>query len=339
VLILLLSSAAHAGEELSLLDRYTALALQGNLAEAASLFRETDQAGETVFDAALANRFQKRFVERNEAVAPGSGDPAVDAIVTAYRDYWALVLTGAQTADQGKLALEAELSKALSDSGEHETAAAGGDVFIRVGRLLDDREYYYLDTPAPPLLDLFLWKKQKNRTYRVRLTDRTEEVRVTFLDQVYSLGWKEYATLGLVATTGWVEGERLYCVEDAYERSSEKFEVSFLKHERRHLADLKRFPSLDSAELEYRAKLTELAFASTSLATVLDDFTGKSADNPDSPHAWANYRVTRDLYREMFGGPFPESGNPWAGADPAAVNSTARVLLKQNTERIEAGGS
>ena len=54
--------------------------------------------------------------------------------------------------------------------------------------------------------------------------------------------------------------DTLYCVEWAYAPDTENFEVSYLKHEAQHLADFQRFPGLPSAELEYRAKLTELAF-------------------------------------------------------------------------------
>jgi hypothetical protein len=146
---------------------------------------------------------------------------------------------------------------------------------------------------------------------RSRLTDRTQKVSVTFMNDIYSTGWKQYVTLGLVATTGWVEDGHLYCVGRAYDRGSENFEVSYLKHEGRHLADFERFPELQSADLENRAKLTELVFASTTTRRLLDDFTSKSAPNPASPHAHANYRVTREVYREMYGEPFPESGNPW----------------------------
>jgi len=156
------------------------------------------------------------------------------------------------------------------------------------------------------------------------------------MTDLVSMGWKQYATLGLVSTTGWVEGERLYCVSWSYDRSSENFEVSYLKHESRHLADLERYPALKSADLEYRAKLTELAFASTSQRSLLDDFTTKSALNPDSPHSYANYRVTRDVYRELFDQPFPGTANPWQEVSTQAVRTAARDLLQRNTEILQA---
>ena len=52
----------------------------------------------------------------------------------------------------------------------------------------------------------------------------------------------------------------LFAIGDC-DRTSETFLVSYLKHEARHFADTLDFPNLSGADLEYRAKLTELAFA------------------------------------------------------------------------------
>ena len=208
----------------------------------------------------------------------------------------------------------------------------------KMGSALEERGFHYLETKAPPLQDLFLWKREENKSYTVRLTDRSQPVRVTFMSEIYSMGWKQFATLGLVATTGWVNGERLYCVNGAYDRLSENFRVSYLKHESRHLADFKRFPGLPSTELEYRAKLTELAFATTSLRELLEDFTLKSSPDPGSPHTLANYRVTRDVYEALYKKGFPESGNPWVQLNVSAANKAARDLLASNTELLESGG-
>ena len=42
---------------------------------------------------------------------------------------------------------------------------------------------------------------------------------------------------------------------------SERFLVSLLKHEAQHTVDMKRFPGITPAELEYRAKLVELHYS------------------------------------------------------------------------------
>ncbi len=318
-------------------ERYISMALQGNLRPAESLFAAMDPEQGSMEDFELAERFQARFTNQSERLASDSGDTQVDALVAAYRTYWAQVLMGELSPEQGRQLVEETLAGLLGGS-EAALTAPQKDIFQRTGRFLDERGLHHLETPAPPLLDLFVWKKEYSRYYTVKLTDLTREVRVAFMSDMVSKGWKDFASLGLASTTGWVDQGRLYCVEWAYDRTSEQFTISFLKHESRHLADLERYPGMSSTELEYRAKLTELAFASSSLRSLLDDFTSKSADNPDSPHAHANFRVTRDLYRELSGKSFPKTEYPWKELDIQSVNAAARELLERNTGTIGVGG-
>lgn len=91
---------------------------------------------------------------------------------------------------------------------------------------------------------------------------------------------------------------------------------------------------LQAIDLEYRAKLTELAFASSSMPRLLNKFTGNGAANPDSPHAFANYRVSRDLYQAIFGSPLPETGKPWHRVGADKVNPAARALLAEHTRKL-----
>ena len=336
----MLSGSALANDPESVPDRYISLALQGDLSRAESLFTSIHPDTASISDIELAAQFQARFIDQSEILSPGTGDAFTDAVISTYRKYWTGTLMGYMTSQEGEEFLRASLRRDVIRLGPAEYSGRATDIVEFVSDIFDEKGVHYLDTPAPPLRDLFLWNTEEIRKYPVRLTDRTQKVSVTFVSDIYSRGWKQYATLGLVATTGWVEDGRLYCVESAYDdRISENFEVSYLKHESRHLADFERFPGLQSADLEYRAKLTELAFASTSVEHLLNDFTSKSASNPASPHAYANFRVTREIYREMFGKPFPASGNPWQEINTPSVNKAARNLLRRNTESLTKLGS
>ena len=122
----------------------------------------------------------------------------------------------------------------------------------------------------------------------------------------------------------------------AYDEGTENFSVSYLKHEARHLLDLERFPEMDSTELEYRAKLTELAFANRTLKRVLEDFTAKAEENADSPHAMANWRVVRDIHWSLYGEELPAGFTGWGVVNVGSVNRAARSLLKANTQQHEA---
>lgn len=316
-------------------ERYISMALQGDLSTADQLFGAVRPESESLPVNELAERFSQRFIDRTEDLSPATGDELVDAIVSLYREYWVRNLIQPSLSASDGTFLEESLRRLLALQGPENPTAGETDVFDQVGAIFVSRGFNYLDTPAAPLRDLFLWKNEENRNYSVRLTDTTQRVHVTFMSDIYSQGWKEFATLGLVSTTGWVEGSRLYCVSWAYDRNSENFEVSYLKHESRHLADLERFPDLSSADLEYRAKLTELAFASRSLRRLLNDFTDKSAPNPQSPHAFANYRVIHDVYRAVNLSPLPDSGDPWMNVSAPAVARAARSLLEMNTASLE----
>ena len=72
----------------------------------------------------------------------------------------------------------------------------------------------------------------------------------------------DYLTFGKYGTGGWAsEDGTIQCIESAYDFESEKFTVSLLKHEAQHAKDLKEYPDITPAELEYRAKLVELYYS------------------------------------------------------------------------------
>lgn len=340
------SSVVAAG---SLADRYVALAIQGDLRPAQALLEGHSGVGPggaaSAFE--LATRFRQRFVDRTEPAAPSSGNTLVDEIVTAYRAYWTEALMAGEAGPEQEAMLEAMLVQALAAAlagqgpggvgalapGAVHPAPAGA--FSEIGPALERQGFRALVSPAPPLQDLFVWRAQERREFEVELTDHRRTVQVAFLSDFSSLGWKDFAALGLATTSGWVDGGTLYCVAWAYQPGSEAFEVSFLKHETRHLVDYGRFPGLDSEELEYRAKLTELAFASTTLRRLLEDFSAKAAPNPSSPHAAANYRVVRDVASALSG---KEHSGPefWSTLDTRRVQRVARDLLEQSSGSLEA---
>jgi hypothetical protein len=334
---LIFGAEVFAEEQVSVTDRYVALAIQGKLQPARALLDgldHADGASGNRSDRALAARFRQRFIEGSEPPSPGSGNALVDAVVAAYRAYWrqALLAGGAQPGDEA--ALERALATALRQHDPAGPAAPRESLFAALEPALERQGFHALVSPGPPLQDLLVWAAQETRAFEVELTDLTRSVQVAFLSDFSSLGWKEYAALGLATTTGWVDGDTLYCVAWAYAPGTEGFEVSYLKHETRHLADFERIPGLNSEELEYRAKLTELAFASTTLRRLLEDFTAKGAANPDSPHAAANWRVVRDVYGALYGTSYPGGTGSWATVRAGPVNSVARTLLERHTEGL-----
>jgi hypothetical protein len=334
---ILLSAQALASDQRdeSVSDRFISLAIQGDLRTAPSLLQAEDHSAD-VAGGEIARLFQARFIDQDGLPRPDTGDALADAVVTAYRDYWRRGLLGELAAASNRDRLDSDLAAVLAQHGYTSDSSSEADVHGSLGTALSDRGFYFLDDFAPPLQDLFLWTRESTRDYSVQLTDGPQPVRVVLMDGFHCLGWKDYASLGLAATTGWVADGVLYGVAPIYDLASEKFRVSFLKHEARHLADYARFPGLDADELEYRAKLTELVYASSSTIRLLRDFTAKAAPNPASPHALANYRLIRDLYREIHGAGLPATGDAWAAVSTPRVQRAARDLLARHTRLWEA---
>ena len=109
----------------------------------------------------------------------------------------------------------------------------------------------------------YIWRDTVPTVYRVELPDGTAEYTVNILKGFVFRSWMDYLTFGRFGTGGWASPDgTINCIEQAYDFESERFLVSLLKHEAQHTVDMKQFPGITPAELEYRAKLVELHYAS-----------------------------------------------------------------------------
>ena len=108
----------------------------------------------------------------------------------------------------------------------------------------------------------YIWRDTVPTVYRVELPGGTAEYTVNLLKGFVFRGWMDYLTFGRYGTSGWASPDgTIKCVAQAYDFESERFLVSLLKHEAQHTVDMKRFPGITPAELEYRAKLVELHYS------------------------------------------------------------------------------
>ena len=107
----------------------------------------------------------------------------------------------------------------------------------------------------------YIWRDTVSTVYRVELPGGTAEYTVNILKGFVFRSWMDYLTFGRFGTGGWASPDgTINCVEQAYDFESERFLVSLLKHEAQHTVDMKQFPGITPAELEYRAKLVELIY-------------------------------------------------------------------------------
>lgn len=141
----------------------------------------------------------------------------------------------------------------------------------------------------------YIWRETVPTVYRVELPDGTAEYTVNILKGFVFRSWMDYLTFGRYGTGGWASPDgTINCVGQAYDFESERFLVSLLKHEAQHTVDMKRFPKITPAELEYRAKLVELHYSSDlSLLQRFLSTADKSKTN--DAHAVAAARIKREF--------------------------------------------
>ena len=139
----------------------------------------------------------------------------------------------------------------------------------------------------------YIWRDTVPTVYRVELPSGTAEYTVNILKGFVFRSWMDYLTFGRYGTKGWASPDGMInCVEQAYDFASERFLVSLLKHEAQHTVDMKRFPEITPAELEYRAKLVELHYSSD--LSLLQKFLSEADENKtDDAHAIAAATLKR----------------------------------------------
>ncbi|NNE07414.1 MAG: hypothetical protein HKN20_02505, partial [Gemmatimonadetes bacterium] len=305
---------------------YISAALQGDISAHVAAVDSVEAAGDSSSGAfRLAAKLRERFIDRTETFDTDA-PPFLQDLLTVYRDYWTQVLLGNMTSEEGEEYLRGEVGDLLAQYEVPEESDTA-DVFDRMGSEIERQGYYYIGGRTLPYMELMLWSNQDTTEYDVELTDKTQSATVVFLTDFASMGWAHFATFGRAYSGGWATREALFCLKDDYDLDSEKFKISYLKHEGRHFADYSIFPNLQQIDLEYRGKLTELIYADESLMNVLKHFRGAGSPNPESPHAYANWAVARDLSAKLFGAPLDAGDERWDTLDPEAIHAAARELL------------
>ncbi|HBF15689.1 MAG TPA: hypothetical protein DDW30_08470 [Clostridiales bacterium] len=139
----------------------------------------------------------------------------------------------------------------------------------------------------------YIWRDTVPTVYRVELPNGTADYTVNILKNFVFRSWMDYLTFGRYGTGGWASPDgTVNCIEKAYDFESERFLVSLLKHEAQHTVDMKQFPDITPAELEYRAKLVELCYSHDT--GLLKKFLSEADESKGTDsHAVASARIGR----------------------------------------------
>ena len=230
-----------------------------------------------------------------------------------YRDVFYCGLPEAEAADKLRARLKALLH--LPDAGEELLTERLRSAFEAEG-------YHALFGKTQGYYGPYIWRDTVPTVYRVELPGGTAEYTVNILKGFVFRSWMDYLTFGRFGTGGWASPDgTINCIAQAYDFESERFLVSLLKHEAQHAVDMKRFPAITPAELEYRAKLVELHYSGD--LGLLQKFVSEADESrADDSHAAASARI-----RHEFADTDP--------ADLSAIRARALELLEAHTKEME----
>lgn len=272
----------------------------------------------------LRKKVMSRFVEQNEQLRIKCKDPFVSTVIATYRDYYRKVLLQTGRTEQLNKSLYNSLRAILADSGRKQTAEYSLDkIEKKLSEEIKKRGYYSLFGSVTPFRSLLVWKKQYSKIYTVSLPEKKQKIEVVFMDDFVELSWMHYATLGRYYVGGWAKKNALYCVKQAYKVGSPEFQAHYLAHEAQHLADYKSFPKLQQTDLEYRAKLTELA-VTTAPRKFIQKLKSESKNDRQLPHCFAAFKIISEL----------KPGQP-----PASLNKFGHELLSIHTKALKHYGA
>jgi hypothetical protein len=278
---------------------------------------------------AAATCMRERFGPNSRAAPPAS-ESVADRALGIYRDYWHTAMTHPERRAAEELRLEARLGQLLGTR----KVVHLDTLETMLSEALKAEGVHSLQGRTGLLRELMMWSKQDEKLMHVALPEGEHDVKVMLLDDFKSLGWGDYATCGRASTGGWTTDDALFAVASKYPSlDDEEFRVTFLGHEAQHFADKMRFKNLKSWELEYRAKLTELAQANSTRAKVLGKFIDDQGDDPASPHSYANRLVLTNLERKLG----VASAKDLANAGAGRLQAAAIELLHEDT-MIRTGG-
>ncbi|MDR7135459.1 hypothetical protein J2X06_002668 [Lysobacter niastensis] len=308
----------------------TSAILQGDSHRAIAALEQASAAGFVGADASYRDCMIERFQRATPAFdTEAVSEPFVRDVFRIYQEYWWHALDNPSQRASLETTLFGQLRQRL-DAGTR-TATDMDALEPLLQSALLERGYYAQLGRTMPLRELMLWRKQETRYYDVDLPEGRRRARVELLDDFVSRGWSAYARCGRGSAGGWATADMLYAVVPSYTEGldSEAFRVVFLGHETQHFADQNTFPGMASWELEYRAKLVELAQAREVSAKRLGYMITAQSEDIDSPHTYANKRVVADLTARLGRAPDQVSIDE--------LQQAARAQLLADTQRRKPG--
>jgi hypothetical protein len=324
------------------LDSIGIPATQSDVPGMLAAVQKIDSARLSEKDAAIHRCIQARFAPN--VVDPPERDlnlnPSAAAVLTAYKHYWRDVSIPRTTRADADQALIKKLVALLEKNGVSIKASDDPEkIGEHIKAVLERAGIHTLMGVTAPNFELMMWRSEEVKRYEVALPESKQAVDVAFISDFVISGWLSFLTCDKMSTGGWTTKERIYMVGSQVETEAVPLQLQTnLNHEGQHFADFVSYPVLEQAELEYRAKLTELALSTTDTKTALENFFRNGAVGRDNaPHSHAEYWLKQNLTKEL---PALTDASQRKLADDETIRKAARrLLLDSSTKLINLGAA
>ncbi len=283
--------------------------------------------------------YYKRFLHRNENFEYNTSDPEIIDMYKRFQNYWRSVIIEKVDLKLADSLFTDEMNYFLQVHYKPELSIK------EINNNYNDLFHQYFNFKGlhgiamgktGHLYDLYLWKNETKVVYDIHLPEgNTINVPVVFMRDFISNGWSHYTTFGHSYTGGWATPKKLFCVEESYgPKDEEAFLISYISHEGQHFSDYSSFPQLKQPDLEYRAKLTELSLAKTTITAIIKKFIANAKNDKNQAHAYANYMVIKQLSQNIFKINYQDNIDKWKAISVKKLNKTALSILKIHSEKL-----
>jgi hypothetical protein len=288
-----------------------------------------------------------RFVSKEEVFENISGNKIVNDISNIYREYWRVELMKPLPESRTDSILYKNITDYLLSN---KLTNLSKDSLLKnikddsVLKEIIEKEGFKVDFKyRNGFQEIFIWNKESINKYEVILPKVTVKTTVVFIESYFINGYDEFATFGDSQVGGWAtkESATLYCNKGTYDLNSEKFEVSYLKHESLHFTDLNNYPNLSSTDLEYRSKLIELMYCTegTIYDRISEFVSGANKADRENSHPYANYILIQNLSKLIFNSNFNSDINQWKKVSVDKINKAASSLYESSENKLRKDNS
>lgn len=290
----------------------------------------------------LKKKYHSRFSNTNEIEEALSKNEVINDICTFYRNYWKIKMLKAPLNSDSILYDNLShylVSNKLTELSFDELSKTIKNDSV-LAKVIQNEGFHCKFFLINGIQDLLIWDKQSLIKYSVTLPEIKIGINVIFIEDYVLRGASDYATFGHSQIGGWASNEdsSLFCNKGTYKLKSEKFQYSYLKHESIHFVDIIDYPNLESADLEYRAKLIELIYCTKkTIYKRLDEFImSASNENRKNAHPFANYHLICQLSKQLFNNEFETDITKWRSLTPEEINKVSLELFQKGSELLKA---